>query len=860
VTRLALKSLWARKARALGTTFAVVIGIAFVAGSYVLTDTVFAAFDEIFAESLKGTSVVITAKNPVKQENEENPTFSASILPEVQRTKGVRLASGAIFTPGGFFDAQGNAVGAKFAPKFISSTLPDGLESLTYLEGHRPHGPTEASLDKAAAEDAGLKMGEKLTIAGQGSAKAYRLVGFTQLGNASFGGASIAQVTLPVAQVITHKRGRFDQISVAADKGVSPEVLKRRIEGFVPPNVRVETAQENADRGSEEIREGLGFLRTVLLVFGFVALFVGAFLIFNTFSITVAQRVSEFGMLRTLGASRRQILTSVLLEALAIGVLGALIGIVCGYLMAELLNVLFEAFGIDLPTTALVMETRTIIVSLLLAIVVTAISSLVPALRSTRVPPIAALHAVEMAPSRRRRLVILAISAVLGLGGLAMLLIGLFGNASGGSAALLLGVGAVGIVLGVSLFTPRLVPPLAAVAGWPLERARRLIGRLARENSQRNPSRTAVTAAALMIGLALVTFVTVFAAGLKTSVASVIDENFAGGLVIQNTNGFGPIPNPAAPAAEKVPGVESVATIRSVQAKLLPGGSTTQVSAPTHNIGEAVEVEWKKGGPSVLRNLQDSQAVVSDSFASDHHLEMGDSFRLLSQTGAKPTFQVAGEFHSKLELFGSVLVTQPVLAKEFRQTQDTSVFIQTAPGSNQAAVQAKLTRVVEAAFPTAEVLNQQELKESREEQINELLGLIFALLALAVLISLFGIANTLALSIHERTRELGMLRAIGMSRRQVRTMIRYEAVITALIGGLLGMAIGVVFAALIAQPLKDEGFVLSYPIGTLILLLVFAAILGVIAAIAPARRASRLDVLQALQYEQRGRRPARARR
>jgi putative ABC transport system permease protein len=849
VTRIALKSLWARKARALGTTFAVVIGIAFVAGSYVLTDTVFAAFDEIFSESLKGTSVVITAKNPVKQESEETPTFSASILPEVQRTKGVRLASGAIFTPGGFFDAEGNAVGAKFAPKFISSTLPDGLESLTYLEGRRPRGPTEASLDKAAAEDAGLKLGEKLRIVGQGSARSYRLVGFTQLGNASFGGASIAQVTLPVAQQITHKRGRFDQISVAADKGVSSETLKRRIERFAPPDVRVETARENADRGSEEIREGLGFLRTVLLVFGFVAIFVGAFLIFNTFSITVAQRVSEFGMLRTLGASRRQILTSVLLEALVIGLLGALIGIAGGYLMAELLNGLFEAFGIDLPTTGLVMETRTVVVSILLAIVVTAVSSMVPAVRSTRVPPIAAMHAVEIGPGRRRRLLSLAISVVLGLGGLALLLIGLFGNAGGGSAAGLLGAGAVAVILAVSLFSPRLVPPLAAVAGWPLERARRLIGRLARENSQRNPSRTAVTAAALMIGLALVTFVTVFAAGLKTSVASVIDENFAGGLVIQNTDGFSPIPNPAARAAERVPGVDSVATIRSAEAKLLPAGSTARVTAPTPNIGQAVEVEWKQGDPSVLRNLSDSEAVVSDGFASDHGLEKGDRFRLLTQTGDKPTFRVVGEFHSKLELFGSVLITQPVLAREFGQTQDTTDFILTSPGAKQEAVQVLLTKLVESSFPTAEVLNQQELKENREEQINQLLGLIFALLALAVLISLFGIANTLALSIHERTRELGMLRAIGMSRRQVRTMIRYEAVITALIGALLGMVIGTIFAALIAQPLKDEGFVLSYPVGTLILLLVFAAILGVIAAIAPARRASRLDVISALQYE-----------
>jgi putative ABC transport system permease protein len=849
LTSLALKSLWARKVRALTTTFAVVIGVAFVAGSYVLTDTIFAAFDEIFSDSLKGTSVVVTAENPVEQENGEIPSISASLLPRIQKTPGVRLAAGAIFTPGAFFDAEGDKIGNKFAPKFISSTQPDGLESLTYVDGHSPRGPTEASIDKAAAESSDLQLGEEIELIGQRRAERFRLVGFTQLGSASFGGASIAQVTLPVAQALTHKVGRFDQISVAADEGVRASALKDRIAAVMPAGVRVETGQENADRGSEEIRDNLGFLRTVLLVFGFVALFVGAFLIFNTFSITVAQRVAEFGMLRTLGASRPQILISVMAEALTIGLLGAVIGIGGGYLIAILLNSLFEALEIDLPTTGLVMEGRTIFVSLAIGVVVTLVSSLVPVLRSTRVPPIAALHAVAAAPTRRRRLLYAVLSVLLGLLGLGMLLAGLFGDAEPGAAAGLMGAGAVVVILAVSIFSPRLVPPLAAVAGWPLERLRRLLGRLARENAQRNPSRTAVTAAALMIGLALVTFVTVFAAGLKSTVASVVDENFAGGLVIQNSDGFSPIPAGTAVVASRVPGVGTVASIRSTEAELIGAGSKAKVSAPSPNTGDAVRIEWKRGGPATLRNLSDREAILSDSFAADHGLEVGDRFQLLSQTGARPVFTVAGEFDSKLGVFGSLLLTQRVLARDFNQTQDTFDFVKTAPNADAARVQALLTKVVETAFPVAEVLNQQELKESREDQLQGLVNLFYALLALAVLISLFGIANTLALSIHERTRELGMLRAIGMSRRQVRTMIRYEAVITALIGAILGMVLGVIFAALIAQPLKDEGFTLSYPIGSLVILLILSGFAGVIAAVAPARRASRLDVLESLQYE-----------
>jgi putative ABC transport system permease protein len=848
MTGLAVKSLWARKARALGTTFAVVIGVAFVAGSYVLTDTIFAAFDEIFSESLKGTSVVVTAENPVKQQNGEVPTVPARLLPRIRRTPGVRLASGAIFTPGGFFDAEGNKIGNKFAPKFISSHLPDGLESLTYVEGHPPRGPTEASLDRAAAESSGVELGERIRLIGQGSARSFRLVGFTRLGSASFGGASIAQVTLPVAQRLTHKVGRFDQISVAAASGVSAATLKRRIAGEMPAGIRVETGKESADRGSEEVRESLGFLQVFLLVFGFIAILVGSFLIFNTFSITVAQRVTEFGMLRTLGASRRQILAAVVAEALAIGLLGALIGIAGGFLAALLLNGLLELFEVDLPTTGLVMETRTVVVALVVGIVVTVLSSLVPALRSTRVPPIAALQAYTPPAGRRRAAVLLA-SLLLGAAGLALVLVGLFGNAGAGAAAGLLGGGAVVVVFAVSLFSPRLVPPLATVAGWPLERLRRLIGRLARENAQRNPSRTAVTAAALMIGLALVAFVTVFAAGLKSSVAQVVDENFAGGLVIQNSDGFSPIPSGAAAAARRVPGVARVATIRSAQAKLLPGGSGVGVSAPTPDIGSAVKIEWKRGGPATLRRLRDGQAIVSDSFASEHGLEVGDRFRLLGQTRRRPTFAVAGEFSAKLGVFGSVLIARRAMARDFGQTEDTVDFVETAPGASQAKVQALLTAGSEAAFPTTEVLNQSELKESREEQVDQLVNLVYALLAMAIVISLFGIANTLALSIHERTRELGMLRAIGMSRRQVRTMIRYEAVITALIGAILGMVLGVIFAALISQPLKDEGFTLSYPIGSLVVLLVLAALAGVLAAIPPARRASRLDVLDSLHYE-----------
>jgi len=849
MTGLAIKSLWARKARALATTVAVVIGVAFVAGTYILTDTTFAAFDEIFEDSLAKTDVVISAREEVRQETGEVPSFGAAVLPRVKRVPGVRVAGGIINSPGGFFDADGDPIGSKFAPKFIGSNRPEALESITYVEGHRPRDAAQVSIDEGAADEAGLELGDTIRLAAVERAKSFRLVGIVKLGDASFGGASIAALTLPEAQRLTGKRGQFDELWVAADDGVTEAELRRRIAPRVPAGLRVETAAENVERNSDQIRDDLGFLRIALLVFAFVALFVGAFLIFNTFSITVAQRIREFGMLRTLGAGRGQILGSVVAEALAIGVLGALLGLLGGYAIAVALNALFVAIGIDLPTTALVTKTRTILVSLAIGIGVTLVSSFIPALRATRVPPIAALLALELPQSRRRRGVVALLAIMLAVAGLATTLAGLFGGADGGSAAGLIGLGAVAVLLGVSLFSPRLVRPLASLAGRPLELLRRLIGRLARENTQRNPARTAVTAAALMIGLAVVAFVTVFAAGIKSSIATAVDESFQGELVIQNTDGFSPISPKAAAAAEREPGVELVATLRATEAKVLDGGGKKRVSALSPDAGAVLDIDWVAGGPGTLRRLNDREVAVSESLASDLGLERGDEVRFLTQIGRRPSLRVVGEFEDRAELLGGAIVTQGLMARAFDQRDDSLDFVKLAPGADAEATQARLVRLMDRDFPVAEVRNQQELKESQEEQINQLLGLIYALLALAVIVSLFGIANTLALSIHERRRELGMLRAIGMSRRQVRTMIRYEAVITALIGALLGMAIGVVFAALIAQPLKDEGFALSYPVGQLIALLVFAAIAGVLAAIPPARRASRLDVLESLQYE-----------
>jgi putative ABC transport system permease protein len=850
VTKVALRGIAARKLRAFTTWLAIFLGVALVAGTYVLTDTINASFNEIFTESLKGTDVVVTARQDVQTDDAAPPGFPARLLDPVRKVDGVAAATGSVFASGRFVDRDGDPIGNSFAPNFISSLLPPRFEALDYVAGRKPRTSTEASIDTQTADTGDLRVGGKVRLAGAHEAKTYDLVGLTELGNASFGGAGIAQVLLPEAQRITDHEGQFDQISVAAADGVSPEQLRDRIARVMPRQVQVETGEEAAQRQSDDIAENLSFLRIALLVFAGVSLFVGAFQIFNTFSITVAQRTREFGMLRTLGAARGQILAAVGIEALTLGVLGALFGLAGGVGFAFGINELFKAVGIDLPNTGTVVTLRTVIVSLIVGVIVTVVAALVPALRATRVTPMAALREADLQDTKARGRIVTGVAVLVGVVGLAMMLVGLFGGIDdSGSAAGLLGGGAALMLFGVSLFSPRLVRPLASLTGRPLERLRGLTGRLARENAMRKPGRTATTAAALMIGLALVVFVTIFAAGLKSSVAKTVDESFRGEIVLQNSDSFSPIPRDAIDRARRVEGVSTVSSITYAAGKLPRGGPTVRVAAvDPSTLGQVLALTFKSGDPSVLRGLSPHDTLLDDAFARDQGLELGDTLRLRTPIERTAAFTVRGTVKGELDLLGKAVVDESA-TRLFGRLQPSFALVRLRPDASPKAVQKEIDDAVKDRYPTVEVQNQSQLKDQQEQQVNALLGLVYALLSLAVIVSLFGIVNTLALSIHERTRELGMLRAVGMSRRQVRTMVRYEAVITALIGAILGTVLGVIFAALVSRPLADEGFQLSYPVPTLILLLVLAALAGVVAAIGPARRASRLDVLRALAYE-----------
>lgn len=847
-----LKGLRARRRRSLSIVVAVVLGVGLMVGGLVLTDTINASFEKIFAQG-KDSDVIIRGKQGVDQAGPGGgaESFSVSALDKVRSTPGVQKAQGGVFYAGTLLDSHGDRIGSGFAPSFLFSSYDKEFESLDYLKGHPPEGPRQISLDQASAKRAKVRMGDEIYAVAKTEPVLYRVVGLTKFGDISFGGASFATLTLPEAKRITGQVGRLDRMEVAADPGVGAGDLADRLDKRLPRQLDVSTTKADADSQLKDIKQGLSFLSVVLAVFGFVSLFVGSFVIFNTFAITVAQRISEFGLLRILGASRRQILASVMLEATLIGVAGSVAGIAAGVGFAYGIQALFRAFGIDLPSTGTVLTEQTVATGFILGMVVTLISALVPAIRARRVSPLAALREQGLSDSERTNRVVVAVALALTAAGVAVVVRALLTNfAEAGDQAIQIGLGSVGVLFGVALVSPALIRPVAAAVGLPIQRLRGITGRLARENAVRKPGRTAATAAALMIGLALVSFVTIIAAGINASVANTIEENFAGELIVQNLDGLSPIPADVIGAVRHVKGVKTVSPSSYANVKVRGVKGEPFVSAlDPKTVADVFTLDWVDGSQETLDHLKDGQIVVDQAWATSKGFETGDTVSVKTANGEHHDYEIAGSLTDNSELFGAFILTNRAMDRDFGIDQPAYGFVALEKGAKTWKVQDELKQLLRDRFPSAVVRNQKQLGQEQFDRISGITKMVYALLSLAVLVSLFGIANTMSLSILERTRELGMLRAIGTMRSQVREMVTLEAVITALIGAVLGLALGIAFAALMSQALASLGFSVVYPALQLALMFVLAAVAGAVASIGPAARAANIDVLDAVAYE-----------
>jgi ABC-type antimicrobial peptide transport system permease subunit len=978
VTRFAIKGLLSRKLRTTLTAIAIVLGVAMISGTYGLTDSLDQAFDRIFTDIRQGSNAVISGKSAFDlsdQSGVTEPTLDEALLAEVRELPSVAQAEGSVDSDATqLIGDDGKVVVSGGAPN-LGFSIADGesvFNPLTRLDGDWP-GPNEVVVDKETAADEDFEVGEMIGVQSEGPVERLRVSGIVQFSSGlTIGGATLAGFDLPTAQRLFNKVGRLDEIAVAAKPNVSDAQLLREIEKILPAEAEVRTGVEQASSDAEETSEFISFLQGFLLAFGGIALFVGSFVIANSLSITIAQRTREFATLRTIGATNRQVLGSVVVEALVVGVMASIAGLFLGLLLAKGLFRLFDLVGFTLPNTGLVFEPRTIVVALAAGILVTLLASVYPGVRATMVPPIAAVRegatlpgepldrvrsmlaatlltaggalvglvSITTTPGNALVSILLSVlglivtlfgcalfpsrtlgAIVSGALGFAALLYGLFVPGLGTTSVLLwMGVGVLLVFFGVARVTTRLIPSLSAfmspiarwsvfvvlVLCWPFftlpywlyrwafwgsgrvrERVLAFVGglllnpfilpivlvmwlrkaatrwepewpaefpgvipdrsttRVGSENARRNPQRTASTAAALMIGLALVTLVATLAAGIIASFEGAVNDLFTGDYAITAQNNFSPIPTDAAEAATEAPGVTAIGNVRT--GETLVFGEVAFSTAVDPGMREVISMDWNEGSQEVLATLGGDGAFVDDGFAEDHDLSLGSPVELTFPNGNERSFVVEGIFDPPTggSPFGSVTVSADVWDREIPQPRNLYSFLKMEGGetdANQAALDAAL-----AGFPNAKAQTRQAFIDNQISGLSSVLNILYVLLALSVIVSLFGIVNTLVLTVFERTREIGMLRAIGMTRRQVRRMIRHESVITALIGAALGIALGIVLAALLIA--RVDFLVFSFPLVPVLVFVVAAIVVGLVAAIFPARRAAKLDPLRAIAYE-----------
>ncbi len=843
--RVTWKGLLAHKLRLILTSLAIVLGVTFISGTLVLTDTLHNTFTTLFGQVYQHVDFEVRAKAAFSGSGGQanpRPPIPDSIVQTVQKVPGVAYANGSVQGYAQFVAKDGKAISSGGAPNLgFSFDDNSNLSSLKLVDGSPPNSPHDVVMDVGTAQKYHFSVGDQVRVLLPGPTQTFTISGLVRFGSAdNLAGATIAGFDLPTAQKLFNLTGRVDTVDVLTAPGASKQTVEHSIASVLPKGTEVVTGQTLANEATSQVNQGLSFFSTALLIFAFISLFVGAFTIFNTFSIIVGQRTRELALLRIVGASRKQVFRSVLLEAGVLGALSSLAGLGLGVLAALGLEALMKGFGITLPSGPLAFESHTVIAALVVGIGVTLVSAISPARRAVRIPPVAALsdyHSTHQESSRRRFVVGLVIAVV----GIAALAGGLTG-----SAIQLVGVGAVAIFIGIGMLAPLVARPMASVLGRPLAAVLGVSGRLGRENSMRSPRRTAQTSAALMVGLALVSTIAVFGASLSKSATSAVDEAVSADYIITATGngGNGQFGSSVATAAQSAPSAGTVSTVYGGSFEIKGSRADLAGLSPEHLSDTVIlRMDSKGSGPAALAT---GQLLIDSSTATTKHLSVGSVVPVKFVDTGSSTIRVGGIFKPN-GLLGNYLVGNGYFKAHFNNPQPVAVLVAARPGSTGLGHQ--LDKALKS-YPNVQVQSKAAFEKSQQNQVNQLLGLVYVLLALAVLIALIGIVNTLLLSVFERTHEIGLLRAVGMKRRQVRAMIRSESLILALFGGIIGICVGTLLGTAFSWSLRQQGITdIVVPVSSLVVFVILSGLLGLGAASWPARRAAKLDVLSAIAAE-----------
>ena len=859
--RVTLRSFWEHKRRLISTVVAVVLGVAFMAGTFVLSDTLDQVFDDLFATGNEKIDAQVQGEvlfeDPFAGDSRE--LLDPSLVETVAAVPGVRVAEPFVSAFGScsanrVLGSDGEPIGASQGPPTLLQSWIDGSELTPYVvaEGRGPKADDEMALNVAAAEEGDLEVGDTVTLVTQFGTKAYTLVGTVLFGTAeSSAGAVSVQLTLPEVQRLAGTPGQIMQVMVRAEEGVSQAEVKAAIAEVLPDKAEPLTGVEAAAQLSSDVQEGFTFFKTMLQIFGVIALLVAIFVISNTFAILVAQRTRELALLRAVGASRFQVLASVLVEATIVGLIAAVLGLGAGIGLAKIVTAALEAGGADLPTEGLVLRSGTAASALVIGLVVTLVAALVPAIRATRVPPLAALRDVAVEAGRLSRSRIALGVFVLAFGALNL---SRAWTADGDTDAIpTVGMGAALILAGAIIIGPILAAPTIRLIGAWLPRLRGITGRLATENAARSPKRTSATASALVIGVALIAFITVFAASAKASVESELDRGFKGDFAVQTDCGqFGPPSGFSTSVTDKARGVDGVERVVGLgfgggEFTYPDGETATQgfVAVDPEGFSEVLEPRMVEG---TIDALTDDGIAVDVNIADDHGIEVGDTIKVVGPGGATRDLTVESISDDLTVLF-YFTITRTTYAELVPQPTDAMMFGSFSDSADPDRVLDDVESAV-AEAPELDVLDRDGLIGSLADQITAFVTIVYALLVLSIIIAMIGIANTLSLSINERTRELGLLRAVGMDRSQLRSAVRWEAVLISILGGLVGISLGLFLSWALVTSLEGFGLnTFSFPGGSLLFIVLLAGGIGTLASLRPAWRASRLPVLEAIATE-----------